>query len=469
MSTLRAKNPKSREKRLDTITAYYGGIQPLLDEYAAAAVPQRIRTFSQGTADDLICALRLLAGIRNAVTIVHGPRGCAAAQLYHETVGGSRRWGVTNLDERDTIMGADAKLRVTVKAFWRLYRPELLFIVATPAVAINNDDIQSVADELGDELSVPIIPVYVSGFASRCAASGYDTALHSLARQFARGRGERGRSLVNLVSVAETAADRAEAERLLGELGLGVTTLPDGADAERFGRIGHAGQTLLLDPDRGDYLGGVLQATFGIPVVESGRPIGVAATGAWLAAIGSETGREREAAELHVRSAATLNDLLEEAPLRGVRVCLGLPTATAFAVADLVRELGGEVVGITVDQIDRRHGSRLVELQRITPNLQLHVAADQPFEESNILRRLRPGLYVGGAGTLVQAAHLGIPAVSPDRTPLIGYRGVTAFAHAAARALKNSSFVTALAGNGQPYLDAWYRRSPNWHIKQEVK
>src|SRR5512136_3006953 len=113
MSTLRAKAPRSREKRLDSITAYYGEIQPLIDEYGTGNVPQRIRTFAQGSPDDLVYALRLLSGIRDAVTIIHGPRGCGAAEHFFSG-SGSDRWAVTNLDERDTIMGADAKLRRAV-------------------------------------------------------------------------------------------------------------------------------------------------------------------------------------------------------------------------------------------------------------------------------------------------------------------------------------------------------------------
>ena len=52
--------------------------------------------------------------------------GCAAAQLQQLQVRASReagggRWLVTNLDQRDTIMGADAKLRAAVAAVHHRY------------------------------------------------------------------------------------------------------------------------------------------------------------------------------------------------------------------------------------------------------------------------------------------------------------------------------------------------------------
>lgn len=469
MSILRAKAPKNREKRLDAISAYHGDIASLLKEYADGIVPQRIRTFAQGSPDDLILALRLLAGIRNAVTIVHGPRGCAAAQLDLEQVGGNRHWASTALDERDTIMGADGKLRATVKTLNRRYRPEVIFIVATPAVAINNDDIQSVVDELGEELALRIVPVYVSGFASKSAATGYDIALHALVKYLGGAPPAKRSTHVNLLSIAELGADRQEAEALLGELGLTVNTLPDGADAAAFERMTSAALSIPLNPDDSHYLGELLESQYRIPHLQSVRPLGVAATGAWLAAIGEEAGREGEAAQLQVRRSAALAELLEEAPLRGVRVHLSLPAATAFGVAALVRELGGELSGISIESLDRRHLAALRDLQRHSPAVQLHVAAAQPFEEVNLLRRSKPQLYVGSASHLAQAAQLGIPVLSLARIPLLGYQGVANFARAASRALRNRAFVAALGANPLPYHEQWYRRSTNWHIKQEVK
>src|ERR1035437_2770547 len=109
MSPLRSKAPRSREKRLDTLGAWLGPVSVASDEFAAEEVFQRIRTFAQSSHDDLLYTLRILSGIKNSVTIIHAPRGCATAGLYHVATGSTTRWIVTSLDERDTIMGADRK------------------------------------------------------------------------------------------------------------------------------------------------------------------------------------------------------------------------------------------------------------------------------------------------------------------------------------------------------------------------
>jgi len=496
MSILKAKAPRSREKRLDTMNAWQGGAAAVAAELSGESTVQRIRTFSQSSPDDLLYALQLLAGIRNSVTVVHAPRGCAAAGLHYQASAAGSGLAVTNLDERDTIMGADLKLRKAVTALHHRYHPEVIFIVSSPVVAINNDDIQSVVEELHEELEVAIVPVYVSGFASRNAVTGYDSTLHALLKYLGGPRKAReAGNKVNLLSVAEHRADLREVQRLLSELGVELNVLPDTASAAAFREATSARLSIPLDQDTEDYLGQSLRDEYGVPYIEAPRPIGLGATGRWLAAAGAALGLEQEARALHEREVAAtlqaleaftsvsrlspdttqrldnsttqrLNDLTT---LNGVRVYLGLATATAFGVLELVQELGGEVVGITVSHLDQLHDKRLKELSKRQPDLQIHVADGQPFEEVSLLKRLSPDLYLGDAAHLGQIGRLGLPVVSLEETPILGYRGLTSLARRVTLALHNRSFGVSLGHTSPPYQDSWYRRSPNWHIKQEVK
>ena len=449
MSILKAKAPRSREKRLDTMNAWQGSATAVAAELAGEATVQRIRTFSQSSQDDLLYALQLLAGIRNSVTVVHAPRGCAAAGLYFQAREPSGRLIVTNLDERDTIMGADLKLRRAVTALHHRYHPEVVFIVSSPVVAINNDDIQSVVEELHEELELAIVPVYVTGFASRNAVTGYDATLHALLKYLGGPRKAReANNRINLLAVAEHRPDLNEAVRLLSALGVELNVLPDGAGADTFRAATSARCSVPLDQDTEDYLG---------------------ATGRWLAAVGAALGLEEEARLLHEQESAAARGELAGFSLQGVRVYLGLATATAFGVLELVQEFGGEVVGITVSHLDQLHRKRLEELSARHPDLQIHVADGQPFEEVSILKRLTPDLYLGDSAHLGQLGRLGGAVVSLEDAPILGYRGLVSLAGRISLALRNPSFGAALARTSPPYHDAWYRRSPNWHIKQEVK
>ncbi len=470
MSLLKSKAPRIREKRLDTLNAWLGSAEAAIREFSGEETVQRIRTFSQSSQDDLIQALRLLAGIRESVVIVHAPRGCGAAGLYHRVTSGRGRWIVTNLDQKDTIMGADRKLRKAVTGAYRQYRPEVIFIVAGPVAAINNDDIQTVVDELHEELELPIVPVYVTGFASRNAVTGYDTALHAILKHLVGTRGDVERNTkVNLLSVVEHPGDRAEAERILALLGVEPNLLPDGASPATFRLAAGARFSFSLDQDSENYLGVILRDVYGVPYVEQPRPVGVEATGRWLAAAGRALGQDEAARAYHLQESERVRRVLGDFSLAGLRVYLALPPATALAVADLVGEFGGEVAGITVGHLGKLQVTQLRSLSEKHPSLQVHVGDGQPFEELNIVRRLAPDLYIGDGAHVAQAARLGIPVVSLENVPVLGYAGVTALAQRIAAALNNRAFTASLAGIRTPYSDAWLNRSPNWHIKKEVK
>jgi len=470
MSPLRAKAPRSREKRLDTLGAWLGPVSAAAAEFAGGDVVQRIRTFAQGSHDDLLYALRILANIKDSVTIIHGPRGCAAAGLYHTAAGSNTRWVVTGLDERDTIMGADGKLRRAVTALHHRYHPAVVFIVGNPVVAINNDDIQSVVEELYEELDLPIVPVYVTGFSSQNAVSGYDTALHALLKYLSGGSSpaEKGQT-VNLLSVAEHPLDRAEAQGLLQQLGLVLNVLPDNSTIDAFRSAAAARASIPLCPDAPEYLGTILQEKYGVPLIDAPRPVGIAGTGRWLDAIGVALGVSKAAAELQQLKADETRAALGGFSLEGVRVYVSLASANAFSVIDLVEELGGELAGVTVTHLDRLHTRQLEQLAARNPALQLHVSDGQAFEELSILRKLSPDLYLGDATHIGQVARLGIPVVSLEAIGVIGYSGVARLVRRVRAALGNRSFGDSLAGAQLPYHEAWYRRSHNWHIKQEVK
>lgn len=470
MSPLRAKAPRSREKRLDTLGAWLGPVSAAASEFADETVNQRIRTFAQSSNDDLIYALRILSGIRDSVTIIHGPRGCAAASLYHTLGGSNSRWAVTGLDERDTIMGADGKLRKAVTALHHRYHPAVIFIVANPVVAINNDDIQSVVEELHEELDLPIVPIYVSGFASQNAVTGYDTALHALLKYLSgKGTAPDTNATVNLLSVAERPEDRREAVALLQQLGLELNVLPDDSSIDAFRSAVAARASITLCPDAPEYLGIILRDKFGVPLIDAPRPVGITGTGRWLVALGTALGVLGGVEELQRRKADEVKQQLGDFTLKGKSVYISLSSALAFSVLDLVEELGGEVAGLTITHLDRLHVRHLDELAVRNPDLNLHVSDGQEFEEVSILRKLTPALYIGDSLHIGQVACLGIPVVSLAEVGIVGYSGIVRLAQRIKAALANNSFGAALAAVAPPYQDAWYRRSQNWHIKQEVK
>lgn len=471
MNLRKGKTVPAREKRLNTLSAYLSGAKPLLQELQQDNVQQRIRTFAQAAVDDVISALRLISGIKDAAVVIHGPRGCSASQLYFNGQSGRpNRWIVTNLDEKDTIMGGEASLREAIIALYRRHHPSLLFIVATPVVAINNDDVFSVVEELREELGVAIIPVFSDGFKSKTGLTGYDAALHALLKYIPFEQETERQNFVNLLSVAENRQDIEEIERLGNALGLSVNLLPQTGALRNFIKAPQAKASIGLNADDCDYLGRVLEENDHVEFLRPDPPIGMSGTYRWLAALGKLADAPEKADEIHARESGRLKGLLEKQDFSGLKIYINLPAATAWGMAELVEELGATVAGLTVDHIDELHRLKFAEVSAKRPDLAVHIAQGQLFEQANILRRLNPDIYIGRAADAVWAARSGIAAISTDHLPIMGYQGVTAVLHQLQKRLGNRSFVQKLQENtALPYRPGWYSKSSNWYIKQEVK
>lgn len=182
-------------------------------------------TFSQASEDEVLNALRVLTKIEKAAVIVHGGAGCAASGIYFNEEK-NNSWYTTGLNEKDTILGGDEKLRKAVIRSFEEQNPEVIFIVGTPVVAINNDDVNAIILELEDELGVKIVSIYTDGFKTKSPATGYDIVLHSLLRYVVdRTQGEKTEKedFINVVSISENKRDFVE--KVVGSLNLQEETI----------------------------------------------------------------------------------------------------------------------------------------------------------------------------------------------------------------------------------------------------
>ncbi|HEY3491215.1 MAG TPA: nitrogenase component 1 [Candidatus Deferrimicrobiaceae bacterium] len=462
----RQKTAPAREKRIRTIGAFIGPIERLIDELRDHELPQRIRTYSEAASDDLVQALRLLSGIEGAGIIVHGPRGCAASVIESDRPASVV---VTHLDERDTIMGSDRAVSQAARKLVARARPWVILLVGTPVVAINNDDIRSTASELSEELGLPVLPIFCDGFRSRFAETGFDVAFHGLLKLIPRRDGPAEKGLVNLLSITEGDAAAVRISKLLDGFGIRVNRLPAGAGSAQFEGAGRAVASVGIDPDATRYLGRDLASSHGIPFLDVPPPIGVVGTKAWLEAVARAAGVEEKVPLVHGVELSNLPAGFGRA-LSGMDVWIGFPPSVALAAAGLVGEMGGRVSGLSVDYADAGHAARLDALAANHPALPVHAGVGQTFEAVNLLRRNPPALYIGTPDRAAVATRAGIPAVGILPDELLGYRGVCALVRRAAKALKNRGFADSLSGVASSrYRDGWLRRSPDWHIKMEVK
>ncbi|MDR2093375.1 MAG: nitrogenase component 1 [Azoarcus sp.] len=453
------KNALTREKRSAAISHYHGTLASLIADTAGEEIPQRVRTFTQAAHDDILSALTALRGIRDAAIVVHGAVGCAAAAGALARPGGAR-WYSVNLSERDSILGSEAPLRETIlRAIAE--GAAAVFVVGTPVVAINNDDVNAVLLTLEEETTVSVLHVNTDGFRSKSPLSGFDTALHALLRlvDAPESRGD----FVNVLAVGDNIRNVAAIVGAIDALGIGWNLLPGPSSSlENIRKAGSARATVSLNDDESEYFGLGLEAAYGTPYLRLPAPVGRAATRRFVAGLAEAFGIDDEAqAWLRAREAA-LQELLSARPLAGKKVFLQLDTALVEGFSDLIHDLGGEVAGVALSNVDLNNRAHLARLEAAA-DIPALVAVGQPFEIANVLARTPVDYYIGPEQTAF-AARFGVRPISLRGAVYYGHEGMHALA--ARFGGPHPDFRERVR---RDYAENWLKKNGGWHVKREVR
>ncbi len=471
MAVLRGKAPVIREKRLSAIGAYYGTVEAILREFYDGNLKQRVRTFSQDTNSDILYALQVINTIENAGIIIHGPRGCGIIQNHFNNRNSlATMWAVTNIDEEDSILGSDVKLRRTVKSIYEENHPGVIFVLTTSVVAINNDDVASVTQDLTEELGIPVVPVYTDGFRSKVGITGCDVAIHSIVKYLLPNKAEK-ENFINVISVNENRESLEEIGRLLEALEVETNVFPGFSKLQDLTRAGSALFNLVIRKGEGDYFAKVLKDIYDITEIEVNAPIGIKATDKWLAGIGEQLGKERQARELIEKESLYTADILEKYKLDRTKVFLSCEPEYANSLTSLLEDLNAEITGIKVPYLDITHLKHMEKLYRKNPELSLLIGEGQPYEQINILKKTGTEIFVGNDLAAGSIAVEGIPVLNIENINILGYRGSMVFAEKLYKLVKYRGFAENFkySSNRPVYQAGWLKKNANWYIKQEVK
>jgi nitrogenase molybdenum-iron protein alpha chain len=472
MSFIEERKALTREKRLSTLSHYDGTLESLSDEVQGAEIKQRLRTFTQSTYDEILYAIQALSGIEDIAIIVHGSVGCAASGVYYNQLR-NIQWYSTNLNERDTILGGDEKLRRAVLRAQEETNAKAIFIVGTPVVAINNDDVNSVILELEDELGVKLISVSTDGFKTKAPVSGYDMVLHSLLRYVVdRGAKDNGEKedFINVVSISENRENVAAILQILRDLEIPYQLLPQFAGIEQIERAGKARATITLNSDQGGYFAQELQEVFGVPYIKTSVPIGLRGTRHWITKLAKELGIEEKAKKYVEQQEEAVEKLVHVKPLEGKNVFLNIDLASAIHFTYLIERLGGNVNGISVPYVDLENRENLKKLHSLSKVTTWIVANGQPFEKANVLSKKPADFYISLEEQTAFAASQSAVPVSLKQTGILGYEGLKNFVKRLERSNHLLGSYPLRQEEKTPFYKAsWLRKSSNWYVKQEVK
>jgi nitrogenase molybdenum-iron protein alpha chain len=508
MNYLNQKAPPIREERLKACEAFGGSASCLVRGSKIGCLAQTSRSFVQSSGCQFTLSLAIIATLQDSVIILHGPLGCGigTSMMFNgilkinQTARGIPPRGVqtvtTNLTETDVISGGEPKLRQTILEVDKQYKPRAIFIVSSCVPAIIGDDIDLVASELQGQVSARLLTMHCEGFKTKIQATAYDAVYHAILRGLfdidndtglrtnpsvpvsptPRGPDyeERRKKTVNLLNVASMSLlDEIELRRLLTALGLNVNVYPCYSKPDDFVKATDAAVSVSICPTHDDYFLRHLEELYGVPAVIGTIPIGLGNTRKWLLDVARFFGIEQKALQLIEAEESAVREALAPviAPLKGktVFVCAGEFRAAAAAV-QFEQDYGMKLVGVRAFHYDAFAEEIFASLPR-RDDVPVNIAPWQPFEQSNLLRRLKPDLFVGHVGGNVWAAKDGfasIPIFSPSNA-YMGYKGAFDMGTRIERTLRNPSFNRNISKHvSLPYQDRWYDDSPFKYIRQEA-
>jgi len=295
-------------------------------------------------------ALAVSAFIPDALTVVHGPAGCAHhnLSLLHATLLQHDRLFLppvfsTGLGERDIIFGGEDALERTIeRALER--EPRAVCVISTCITETIGDDTDAVCSR---DWGVPVIHLHSSGFLGGSFNEGFVNALKRVAGLVPPAKTQDGG--INIVGEKnlefEVEENFEEVARLLGMLDLDVNVrFVRNETVDDISLFSEGCLNILREPAL-EPIGRHFFEAFGQPYL-SGFPVGLQGTREFLRAVGEACG---SAADEAIAAEESLQDELaaEFADLEGEAISLS-PFGFQCPEFSLLSEVA-EAVGLRID------------------------------------------------------------------------------------------------------------------------
>lgn len=465
--------PVIRERRLSSILSYNGTASDLNEKSKNSELKCSGRRYGQCSDCQEGCAQSMASYVRGGAVVSHAPIGCFAAgdsvrDNAGRAVSAARNKGVfsntaicTNIQEKDTVYGGMEKLRKALREAYKRQNPSVIFITTSCASGIIGDDVESVADEMEEELGVPIVPIACEGFKSKVWSTGFDATFHGILKKIVREPKERKKDVVNIFNFEGTDTFTP----LLAKLGLKTNYVVPLATYEELASLSEATCSAQICETLATYISHGLEEKFGVPEVKAPAPYGINWTDEWLREIARLTEKtdvvESVIESEHAKIADELKELKERFEGKSVYILAG--DAYTYNLSNLVKDLGLKIAGVTALHHDQKADSgevnileKLVESAGDIQNF--NVCNKQPYEVVKIIKKINPDyLIVRHQGLTVLGYKLGIPTIfEGDANYSIGYDGVIRLGNRLWEAYLTRKFNENVAAHSEfPYTDWW--------------
>ncbi|MDR0875970.1 MAG: oxidoreductase [Clostridiales Family XIII bacterium] len=480
---LTLKESATREQRLGSITGYDGKLSDLTKQGCAGCLLNKGRRFQTVSSCSHTHTINQLSGLTGALVVDHGPIGCSGGQIFF-TLNRNRLNpppGVpplehskiisTNLDESDTIFGAVEKLRQTVLAAYERHHPKEIFIVSSCVSAIIGDDIFSVAQELNEELDIPVIAAAGEGLRSKIWATGFDSYSHAVSKaRFSPPTGERN-PIINYSGFGPVG--RQYVEPFFTRLGLQLNLLVGGSTQEDFHRATTAIASWGQCSSQSNYILSVLEQEYGVRYLQSHLPYGGIGFERFMRDLGKLIGKEDIVEEIIAEEKEKYKDQIDaiKARLKGKRAFIALGSGFAYEYSRLLWELGVEVqhaIGYHFDPVLDQNNleseiAAATDVKELKLDFDTSINDGQEMETYLLVKEYNPDFLVSrGHEASAWSMLQGIPSLDTEiGFVIMGYRGLVEFGTTIVEVLDSKNFVEKLGARYvSPFTEAYEGLSP---------
>lgn len=480
MSKVNLKEPKVviREVRLGSITGFEGTACRLVRCSRSGKLTDNTRSFSQCMSCSSLNAFCQLSMVTDAAVINHAPVGCSGdfftfnfvyrvGQMERNLPPAMGRYYNTNIEEKDTIFGATQKLEDTIREIFSRIKPKAIFITTSCASGIIGDDVEAVANNLSQELGIPIVACFCEGFRSKIWTTGFDSAYHSIVRKIVKPPQEKSNK-VNIINFWGSHIF----DEVLEKLGYEAQYIVPFSTVAQLEHISEAAATIEICPTLGTYLGAALEQIYGVPEIKSPPAYGLAGTDKWMRELGRVLNREAEIEGIITQERERVLPQIENyrSKLEGKTAYITAGAAHGHALISLLKELGLEVKGAAIFHHDPIYDNEDTTSDVLAHSVDTYgdienynVCNKQAYELVNILNRIKPDIMIARhGGVTLWGAKLGIPTLLVgDEQFSFGYQGILNYAERILETLDNKEFVTNLAKHStMPYTKWWLEQDP---------
>jgi nitrogenase molybdenum-iron protein alpha/beta subunit len=244
-------------------------------------------------------ALSVTTAITDAITLIHGPEGCAHhnSSLLHALLIDSGRLFApailsTSLTETEVIFGGEEALEKTISRA-ATSEPGVICVLTSCVSAAIGDDVRAVCKDFS---YLPVVVVPTGGFLGGGFSQGVEEALIALSDFGEIGDESGSVTLIGEKNLEyEVEANYQEVSRLLSLLGVSIELrFVRNISIMEMKKLGSSSVNILRDPSL-IRVGNFLESQFDIPFIPS-FPVGLEETLGFLETIGSILGIDTRSA-----------------------------------------------------------------------------------------------------------------------------------------------------------------------------